>query len=59
MNKDKNGDDVFYDLVCEGSAKTLVYQPADLCGYLQIVNGERYLGFTPTMNYNAKSAYGI
>ena len=24
-----------------------------------IVNGERYLGFTPTMNYNAKSAYGI
>lgn len=59
VNKDKNGDDVFYDLVCEGSAKTLVYQPADLCGYLQIVNGERYLGFTPTMNYNAKSAYGI
>ena len=48
VNKDKNGDDVFYDLVCEGSAKTLVYQPADLCGYLQIVNGERYLGFTPT-----------
>ena len=59
VNKDKNGDDVFYDLVCEGSAKTLVYQPADLCGYLQIVNGDRYLGFTPTMNYNAKSAYGI
>lgn len=59
VNKDKNGDEIFYDLVCEGAAKTLVYQPADLCGYLQIVNGERYLGFTPTMNYNAKSAYGI
>lgn len=57
--KDKQGDDVFYDIVCEGSAKTLVYQPADLAGFLHIVNGERYLGFTPTANYNAKSAYGI
>lgn len=57
--KDRQGDDVFYDIVCEGSAKTLVWQPADLGAYLHIVNGERYLGFTPTMNYNAKSAYGI
>ena len=53
------GDDVFYDIVCEGSTKTLVWQPADLGAYLHIVNGERYLGFTPTMNYNAKAAYGI
>lgn len=58
-SKDKQGDEVFYDIVCEGSAKTLVYQPADLAAYLHMVNGERYLGFTPTMNYNAKSAYGI
>lgn len=57
--KDKVNDDVFYDIVCEGSTKTLVWQPADLGAYLQIINGERYLGFTPTMNYNAKSAYGI
>ena len=57
--KDRQGDEVFYDIVCEGSAKTLVWQPADLGAYLHIVNGERYLGFTPTMNYNAKSAYGI
>ena len=57
--KDRQGDDVFYDIVCEGSAKTLVWQPADLGAYLHIVNGERYLGFTPTMNYNAKAAYGI
>ena len=53
--KDKVNDDVFYDIVCEGSTKTLVWQPADLGAYLQIINGERYLGFTPTMNYNAKS----
>ena len=61
--KDKikdGGDEItFYDLVCEGSAKTMVWQPADLGAYLHIVNGERYLGFTPTANYNAKSAYGI
>ena len=57
--KDRQGDDIFYDIVCEGSAKTLVWQPADLGAYLHIVNGERYLGFTPTMNYNAKAAYGI
>ena len=57
--KDRQNEEVFYDIVCEGSAKTLVYQPADLAGYLHIINGERYLGFTPTMNYNAKSAYGI
>lgn len=57
--KDRQGDEIFYDIVCEGSAKTLVWQPADLGAYLHIVNGERYLGFTPTMNYNAKAAYGI
>ena len=59
ISKDKQDEVVFYDLVCEGSAKTLVYQPADLAGYLHIVNSERYIGFTPTMNYNAKAAYGI
>lgn len=61
--KDKikdGGDEVtFYDIVCEGSAKTMVWQPADLGAYLHIVNGERFLGFTPTANYNAKAAYGI
>jgi len=58
-SKEKQDDNVFYDIVCEGSARTLVWQPADLGAHLHIVNGERYLGFTPTMNYNAKSAYGI
>ena len=58
-SKDKQDDNVFYDIVCEGSTKTLVWQPADLGAYLHIINGERYLGFTPTMNYNAKAAYGI
>ena len=56
----KNGDEgVFYELVVEGSARTLVYQPADLAAHLFIQNGRRYLGFTPTEQYSAKSAYGI
>lgn len=57
--REKNGEEDFYDIVCEGATKTLVWQPADLGAYMHIVNGERYLGFSPTMNYNAKSAYGI
>lgn len=51
--------EVFYELVCEGSARTLVWQPADLGAHLHMINGKRYLGFTPTANYNAKSAYGV
>ena len=57
--REKNGDEDFFDIVVEGSTRSLVYQPADLAAYMHIINGERYLGFTPTMNYNAKSAYGI
>ena len=55
----KNNEDIFYELVCEGSARTLVYQPADLAAHLFIQNGKRILGFTPTEQYTAKSAYGI
>jgi hypothetical protein len=57
--REKNGDEDFYEIVVEGSTRSLVYQPADLAAYCHIINGERYLGFTPTANYNAKSAYGI
>lgn len=52
-------DSVFYELVVEGSARTLVYQPADLAGHLFIDHGKRYIGFTPTEQYSAKSSYGI
>ena len=55
----KQDETVFYELVVEGSARTLVYQPADLAAHLFIQNGRRYLGFTPTENYSAKAAYGI
>lgn len=58
-NMTKQDETVFYELVVEGATRTLVYQPADLAAHLFIQNGKRYLGFTPTENYSAKSAYGI
>ncbi len=58
-NQTKQDESVFYELVVEGATRTLVYQPADLAAHLFIQNGRRYLGFTPTENYSAKSAYGI
>lgn len=57
--REKSGDDITYELVCEGATRNTVWQPADLGAYLQIINGERFLGFTPTEQYSAKAAYGI
>lgn len=57
--KGKDDDVTTFDIVCEGSAKTLVYQPADLAAHMFMQNGRRCLGFTPTESYYAKSAYGI
>lgn len=59
-NMAKNGDDgLFYELVVEGSARVICWQPADIGAHLFIQSGRRYLGFTPTEQYSAKSAYGI
>lgn len=57
--KSKEDDVTTYEIICEGSAKTLVYQPADLAAHMFIQNGKRLLGFTPTEQYFAKGAYGI
>lgn len=54
-----NEDGVFYQIVVEGSTRNTVYQSADLAARLFINNGQRYLGFTPTEQYSAKSCYGI
>ena len=57
---EKNGDDgTFYSIVVEGAAKNVVWQSADLAARLFINNGQRYLGFTPTEQYSAKSSFGI
>lgn len=56
--KDREGN-VIYDIQCEGATKQTVWQPVDLGAYMQIINGERYMCFTPTQEYSAKSSYGI
>lgn len=57
---EKNGDEgTFYSIVVEGAAKNVVWQSADLAARLFINNGQRYLGFTPTEQYSAKSSFGI
>lgn len=58
-NLTKQDESVFYELLVEGAARTVVWQPADLGAHLFIMNGRRYLGFTPTEQYTAKAAYGI
>lgn len=58
-SKEKADEGFTYELVCEGSARTLVWQPADLGAHMFIQNGERYLGLSPTAQYSAKGAYGI
>lgn len=54
-----NDEGVFYSIVVEGAAKNSVWQSADLAARLFINNGTRYLGFTPTESYSAKSSFGI
>lgn len=57
--KEKTEDSFFYELLAEGATKATVWQPCDLGAFMYIQGGERYLGFTPSELYNAKSAYGI
>ena len=58
-SKSKDRDGFVYDLMCEGAAREIVWQPADLGAYMQIIGEERFLCFTPTQEYSAKSSYGI
>ena len=53
------GDVITQRLSCEGSAKDIVWTPADLGCYMYVMGRERTLGFTPTEEYFAKSCYGI
>lgn len=55
----QKGDIITTRLSCEGSAKDIVWTPADLGCYMHIVGSKRYLSFTPCEEYFAKSCYGI
>lgn len=55
----QKGDVVTTRLSCEGSAKDIVWTPADLGGYLHMMGQKRCIGFTPTEEYFAKACFGI
>lgn len=55
----QKGDVITQRLSCEGSAKDIVWTPADLGGHMYVVGKKRCVGFTPTEEYFAKSCYGI
>lgn len=57
--EEKDGDTVKQRLMCEGSARNIVWQPCDLGCYIQMLGEKRYMGFTPTEQYFAKGCYGI
>ncbi|MDE6591030.1 MAG: ATP-binding protein, partial [Oscillospiraceae bacterium] len=46
-------------LLCEGSVRNTVWNPCDYGGYVQILNGKRYICFTPEQEYFAKGCHGI
>lgn len=53
------GDVVTTRLSCEGSAKDIVWTPADFGGYMYMSGGNRMIGFTPTEEYFAKGCFGV
>ena len=56
--KDKDGNPV-QRLLCEGSAKNIVWQPIDFGCFLFKKGDKTYAGFTPTDEYFAKGCYGV
>lgn len=46
-------------LMCEGSVRNTVWNPCDFGGYVQVINGKRYICFTPEQEYFAKGTHCI
>jgi len=57
--EEKKDDILVQRLMCEGSARNIVWQPCDLGCYLYMYGNERIAGFSPTDQYNAKGTHGI
>jgi len=55
---DKDGNTV-QRLMCEGAARNTVWNGCDFGGYLQMVNNQRTICFTPTDEFFAKGTHGI
>lgn len=56
--KDKDGNPN-QRLLCEGSARNIVWQPCDFGGYVYMAGGQRKIAFTPGDTYFAKGCFGI
>ena len=56
--KNKDGD-IVQRLMCEGSAKNIVWQPCDFGCFLDVSGGSRTAGFSPTEQHFAKGCHGI
>lgn len=56
--KNKDGNPI-QRLLCEGSAKNIVWQPCDFGCYLYKNGDKTVAGFSPTDEYFAKGCYGI
>lgn len=57
--EEKDKDVTKHRLLCEGSARNLVWQPCDIGCFLQIISEDRVVGFSPTEEYFAKGCYGV
>lgn len=55
----QKGDVITQRLSCEGSAKDIVWTPADFGGCMMMQGKRRMIGFTPTEEYFAKGCFGI
>lgn len=55
----KKNDTIQTRLSCEGSAKDIVWTPADFGGHMFVENRQRMIGFSPTDEYFAKGCFGI
>lgn len=55
----QKGDVITTRLSCEGSAKDIVWTPADLGAHMFMMGKKRMIGFSPCEEYFAKSCYGI
>lgn len=56
--KDRDGNPT-QRLMCEGSARNIVWQPCDFGGYVQMIGENRRVCFTPTDEFFAKGCHGI
>jgi hypothetical protein len=57
--EEKKGDDTVMRIMCEGSAKNLVWQPTDFGGYVYESAGQHVINFTPCEAFFAKGCFGI